>query len=248
MKGPQGMLFCNCICAWQPVQVVHGDGHIRSISRPVTVGELLKCHPHHFVCEPTSNGPLYHSGMLPFDMELEEGRIYLLLPLPRLLPHLASTFPNPPCCPCFNSHRETLNKNSTPKDEGSALFPHENNNISRVRRWIVRHQGQFLVAADTMKKVKHRVAKSKLAKSLVRMSTRMLPERLRFRLAFQKLENDINSDLWKGPSSESPSLVGKSVQQYCSSRNRWRPGLECISEVDLLTGLLRVDSEVSMNI
>jgi hypothetical protein len=92
MKGHQGMLFCNCICAWQPVRVVHGDGHIRSLTRPVTVGELLHHHPHHFVCEPTSDGPLYHSGMLPLDMELEEGCIYLLLPLPRLLPLAAFKF------------------------------------------------------------------------------------------------------------------------------------------------------------
>lgn len=223
-------LFCKCICAWQPVQVVHGDGHIRSLSRPVTVGELLKCHPHHFVCEPTSNGPLYHSGMLPFDMELEEGRVYLLLPLPRLLPHLASTFPNPPCCSCFNSHTGSSQDSQRP---GPTV--EENMANHRVRSWIVRHHRQLL-------NVRHRVSKSKLVRSLVGMSTRMLPERLRFRISFHKLENEENVDVSKG---DSPG-VAKSVQ-FCSSRNRWRPGLECISEVDLLTGLLRVDSEVSMN-
>ncbi|KAG0589338.1 hypothetical protein KC19_1G014200 [Ceratodon purpureus] len=228
-KG-QGMLFCNCICSWQPVRVVHGDGHIRSLTRPVTVGELLKHHPHHFVCEPTSNGPLYHSGMLPLDMELEEGRIYLLLPLPRLLPHLASTFPNPPCCPCF-SHRETMHSNSAQKYD-SKSFSEEH---SRLKSWLARNQDQFLVAASTMRKFRHRVVKSKLVRSLVRMSKRMLPDRLRLRLSFQKLE-----DFSKG--STSSSVVGKSVQ-YCS-RNRWRPGLECISEVDLLTGLLRDSVEV----
>jgi hypothetical protein len=42
--------------------------------------------------------------MLPLDMKLEEGRIYLLLPLPRLLPHLSNIFDSePPSCPCFQS-------------------------------------------------------------------------------------------------------------------------------------------------
>jgi hypothetical protein len=42
--------------------------------------------------------------MLPLDMQLEEGRIYLLLPLPRLLPHLSNIFDSePPSCPCFQS-------------------------------------------------------------------------------------------------------------------------------------------------
>ena len=100
----------------------------------------------------------------------------------------------------------------------------------------MRNQGQFRVAANALRKFRHRVAKSKLMRSLMRMSKMMIPERLRLRLSFQKLE-----DFAKG--SASSSVVGKSVQYNCA-RNRWRPGLECISEVDLLTGLLR-DSEVS---
>lgn len=227
MKGQQQkMLFCNCICAWQPVRVVHGDGHIRSLPPPVTVGELLKCHPHHFVCEPTSTGPLYHSGMLPFDMELEEGRIYLLLPLPRLLPHLASTFPT--SCPCF-SHRENMHSDAAPKyDQLGKTFSEDDASLD--------FQGQFLVAAKTMRKLRHRVYKSKLVRSVVRMTRRMLPDRLLFRFSLRRVENNL---LTKGSSS----AVGKSVQYSCS-RNRWRPGLECISEVDLLTGLLNRDSEV----
>ena len=105
MKDQGTHLLCNhIICTWQRVRVVHGDVHIRSFAgRPVTVKELIQHHPHHFVCNPTSNGPVSHGGMLPFDMELEEGRMYLLLPLPKLIPHLASTFPSPPSCPCFSN-------------------------------------------------------------------------------------------------------------------------------------------------
>ncbi|CAK9250078.1 unnamed protein product [Sphagnum jensenii] len=100
------VMLCKCMCAynWEPVRVVDGDGRVRSLNRPVTVGELVECHPHHFVCEPTSKAPLYHTAMLPLDMQLEEGRIYLLLPLPRLLPHLSNIFDSePPSCPCFQS-------------------------------------------------------------------------------------------------------------------------------------------------
>jgi len=203
MKGQQKMLFCNCICAWQPVRVVHGDGHIRRITPPVTVEELLKCHPHHFVCEPTTTGPLYHSGMLPFDMELEEGRIYLLLPLPRLLPHLAST----PSCPCFSQCRENLlHSDAAPKYDQFLGKPEEQYHSS-VDDF---HQaGQFLVVAKSMRKLRHRVAESKLVRSLVRMSRRMLPERLLFRFSFRRGEKNHSSS----------SVMGKSVQYSCS-RNR----------------------------
>lgn len=233
MKG-QGILFCNCICSWQPVRVVHGDGHVRSLNRPITVGELLKRHPHHFVCKPTADGPLYHSGMLPLDMELEEGNIYLLLPLPRLLPHLASTFPDPLPCPCF-SNREAMYLSSNP------AHMHEGNHAelktlseehSIGRNWsIVKSHGQFLVIATKVRNLRHRVAISKPIRSLIRMSQRILPERLLLRSSFHKLKNEHSK------SSSSSSVVGKSVQ-YCT-RNRWRPGLECISEVGSVTGLLR---------
>ncbi|XP_024369997.1 uncharacterized protein [Physcomitrium patens] len=236
MKG-RGM-FCNHLCAWQPVRVMHGDGQVRSFTRTVTVGELLKCHPHHFVCEPTSDGPIYHSGMLPFDMELEEGRVYLLLPLPRLLPHLGGTFSNPPSCPCFSYREATLSSSgSTHKYDDDGLDSQSfNGDPSRLKCWIAKNQGQFLMAADAMRKFRHRVAKSKLVKSLLRMSKRTLPQRLQFRFPFLKREDN---SLVKPSSS---SAIGKSVQ-YCS-RNRWRPGLECISEVDFLTGLLR-DSNIN---
>lgn len=104
--GGSSVMLCKCMCAynWEPVRVVDGDGRVRSLNRPVTVRELVECHPHHFVCEPTSKAPLYHTAMLPLDMQLEEGRIYLLLPLPRLLPHLSNIFNSePPSCPCFQS-------------------------------------------------------------------------------------------------------------------------------------------------
>ncbi len=117
--GPRGagggfassVMLCKCMCAynWEPVRVVDGDGRVRSLNHPVTVGELVECHPHHFVCEPTSKAPLYHTAMLPLDMKLEEGKIYLLLPLPRLLPHLSNIFDSePPSCPCFQSLQPQL--------------------------------------------------------------------------------------------------------------------------------------------
>lgn len=226
MKGGEKMLWCNCICAWQPVRVVHGDDHIRRLTPPVTVEELLKCHPHHFVCEPTSQGPLYHSGMLPFDMELEEGRIYLMLPLPRLLPHLATT----PACPCFSQCPATLPYDLGKGEEGNHPNSNHNDYFAAPSADEFHQGGQFLVVAKSMRKLRLRVAQSKLVRSLLRLSKRVIPQRLLLlRFSFRK----------GGSTEEQPSasLAGKSVQYSCS-RNRWRPGLECISEVELLTGLL----------
>lgn len=82
--------------------------------------------------------------------------------------------------------------------------------------------GQFLVVAKSMRKLRHRVAKSKLVRSLLRMLWL-------FRIHRREREN------------ASDDATSKAVHYSCS-RNRWRPGLECISEVDLLTGLLNRDS------
>uniref|UniRef100_A0A7I4EQG4 Uncharacterized protein n=2 Tax=Physcomitrium patens TaxID=3218 RepID=A0A7I4EQG4_PHYPA len=144
---------------------MHGDDHVRSLTRPVTVGDLLKCHPHHFVCEPSSTGPLHHSSMLPLHMELEEGRIYLLS-LPRLLPHLSSALSYPSSCPCFTHLEATQNWN----DDGNPNSKTFNGEHSGMKCWIATRHGQFQVAANTIWMLKHRVAKSKIIRSLVRMS------------------------------------------------------------------------------
>ena len=207
MKGPVTNLFCNCMaCTWQPVRVVRGDGHVRIVTRPIAVRELLEHHPHHFVCEPSSKGPVYHSGMLPLDMELEEGRMYLLLPLPRLLPHLDSTFLSPPpSCPCFSS-------------SDSLGYDPIGKTVSEEDSRHVGGQLLLVVATKRMQKLRHMVIKSKLMEPFLFMGRRMLPQR-----PFQKLVNNLS----KG------TVVEKSVRYSCS-RNRWRPGLECISEADLL--------------
>lgn len=258
-RGPAGMLmFCKCVCTWQPVQVVHGDGRVRSLAHPITVGELLECHPHHFVCEPSSDGPLYHTGMLPSEMELEEGRIYLLLPLPRLLPHLANTFPKPPSCPCFSKREtRTVAPHSSSSSSSPDIAPARQKNDacggddddkkqgkqqqrqrqgtffkdkSRFKKWLANNHRHLVAAATSASKLHHR-ARSKFVRSLIYTSKRLLPERLQIPLiiSLDKLEEQANM--------KNSATAKTQVSMQCS-RNRWRPGLECISEVDLLAGLL----------
>lgn len=210
MKGQGPNWLGNCICRWQPVRVGHGDGHIRGVTRRVTVKELLQHHPHHFVCERIPDGPLCHGGMLPMDTELEVDRMYLLLPLPRLLPHLGNTCSEPPSCPCF-SHRP--NMLSSPDSPGLDLIREAPlNDDSKVKYWYVGNQGQLiLVAAKRVHKCRHRIITRKVIEYLVFMGQRLLPQRL--------LDNGVSRG----------SIAGKSVQNNCL-RNGWRPGLECISE------------------
>lgn len=237
------MFFCNCVCAWEPVKLVHGDGRIRSLTHPITVGELLDCHPHHFVCEPSSDGPLFHTGMLPLEMELEEGRVYLLLPLPRLLPHLSNMFSRPPSCPCF-SHRDgrvvSPNPSSSLCGENQSVgdasetqngveFEKTFKHKSRIMKWFARNHGQLLAAANSAQEFQQST-RSKLMRSLLHLTRKLLPKKLFLRKYSEKLENQIMNQ----------SIMGR-VQ---FSRNRWRPGLECISEVNLLAGLHR-DSELT---
>ncbi|CAK9202107.1 unnamed protein product [Sphagnum jensenii] len=255
----RGVLLCDCVCSWEPVRVVHGDGRVRSLSRPTTVQQLLACHPHHFVCEPTSEPPLYHTGMLSLDTELEEGRIYLILPLPRLLPpayHLSNNnnmfSTTTPSCPCFTPH---ASKNIFPSSScnafpsataGSVQGSRLSNTLlqwtsdkkflrtSRIGRWFSTRSQQLLAAASTVQQK----TGSCIMRSLVHMShLKIFHTKMFCRNSSQDLHK-----LHEPHQLPSKQAILCRVQ---SSRNRWRPGLECISEVELMAGLLEFDSVCS---
>lgn len=105
---------------------------------------------------------------------------------------------------------------------------------SRFKKWLANNHRHLVAAATSASKLHHR-ARSKFVRSLIYTSKRLLPERLQIPLiiSLDKLEEQANM-------KNSSATAKTQVSMQCS-RNRWRPGLECISEVDLLAGLLIKD-------
>ncbi|KAH8931832.1 hypothetical protein BDL97_19G041400 [Sphagnum fallax] len=249
----RGVIFCKCMYAWQPVRVVDGEGRVRSLIHPVTVGELVECHPHHFVCEPSTEAPLYHTAMLPLDMELVEGRIYLLLPLPRLLPHLSNIFSNPPSCSCFQSHSgqaahvtpassfvapPVFNPSKTrgvilASDSPNTGIENTSSNAAKRARsseiWFSKNvAGEANQAASetvgAQQQAKQGFLSPMLMTCLVQVAKKVLSGLIPFSTRVEE-------------GGDGPEVnMGAGFQ---CSRNRWRPALECISEIDLLTGVLK---------
>jgi hypothetical protein len=68
-----------------PVKVVTPDGGIQAFKRSVTVAELIKLHPDHFVCHSKALiTALTQKAVLPKDLQLEAGRLYYVLPISKL--------------------------------------------------------------------------------------------------------------------------------------------------------------------
>lgn len=85
----------------EKVRVIQPDGQVRQLELPVSVGDLLRLHPHHYVREAITRRSRFRASIMPVEAQLESGGIYLLLPLPRLFPSSASAPPLPPPCACF---------------------------------------------------------------------------------------------------------------------------------------------------
>ncbi|KAG0553505.1 hypothetical protein KC19_12G016700 [Ceratodon purpureus] len=95
--------LCRRLCGMHPARVIHGSGQVLYFSPRTTVEEVLRYHPHHFLCQPGLN---IYSGwssnqMLAMDTELQSGCVYFLLPLPRLFP--AAPNPSSQSCRCYQS-------------------------------------------------------------------------------------------------------------------------------------------------
>jgi hypothetical protein len=71
--------------ALPPVKVVTPDGGIQAFKRSVTVAELIKLHPDHFVCHSKAlKTALTQKAVLPKELQLEAGRLYYVLPISKL--------------------------------------------------------------------------------------------------------------------------------------------------------------------
>lgn len=84
----------------EKTRVIQPDGQVRQVELPMSVGDLLRLHPHYYVKEAITRRTKFNASMIPMEAQLESGGIYLLLHLPRLFPS-SSALTLPPPCACF---------------------------------------------------------------------------------------------------------------------------------------------------
>ena len=74
-------LACVLPCgALDLIRIVHLNGYVEEITRPVTAGEILKANPNHVLSKPCSQGVVRRILILSPDSELKRGSIYFLIP------------------------------------------------------------------------------------------------------------------------------------------------------------------------
>ncbi|KAF4375641.1 hypothetical protein CsatB_030203 [Cannabis sativa] len=74
-------LACVLPCgALDLIRIVHLNGYVEEITRPVTAGEILKANPNHVISKPCSQGVVRRILILSPDTELKRGSIYFLIP------------------------------------------------------------------------------------------------------------------------------------------------------------------------
>ncbi|KAD4584272.1 hypothetical protein R6Q59_036828 [Mikania micrantha] len=74
-------LACVLPCgALDLIRIVHLNGYVEEITRPVTAGEVLKNYPNHVLSKPCSQGVVRRILILSNGSELKRGSIYFLIP------------------------------------------------------------------------------------------------------------------------------------------------------------------------
>lgn len=80
-------LACVLPCgALDLIRIVHLNGYVEEITRPITAGEVLKANPNHVLSKPTSQGVVRRILILSPETELKRGSIYFLIPSSSLPP------------------------------------------------------------------------------------------------------------------------------------------------------------------
>ncbi|XP_004500326.1 uncharacterized protein [Cicer arietinum] len=75
-------LACVLPCgALDLIRIVHLNGYVEEITRPITAGEILKANPNHVLSKPSSQGVVRRILILSPETELKRGSIYFLIPL-----------------------------------------------------------------------------------------------------------------------------------------------------------------------
>ncbi|KAG4920522.1 hypothetical protein AAZX31_18G056300 [Glycine max] len=74
-------LACVLPCgALDLIRIVHLNGYVEEITRPITAGEVLKANPNHVLSKPSSQGVVRRILILSPETELKRGSIYFLIP------------------------------------------------------------------------------------------------------------------------------------------------------------------------
>ncbi|XP_010510390.1 PREDICTED: uncharacterized protein LOC104786640 [Camelina sativa] len=74
-------LACVLPCgALDLIRIVHLNGHVDEITRPMTAGEVLQANPNHVLSKPCSQGVVRKILILSPESELKRGSIYFLIP------------------------------------------------------------------------------------------------------------------------------------------------------------------------
>ncbi|KAG2327580.1 hypothetical protein Bca4012_036591 [Brassica carinata] len=74
-------LACVLPCgALDMIRIVHLNGHVDEITRPMTAGEILQANPNHVLSKPCSQGVVRKILILSAESELKRGSIYFLIP------------------------------------------------------------------------------------------------------------------------------------------------------------------------
>ncbi|XP_071724994.1 uncharacterized protein [Rutidosis leptorrhynchoides] len=74
-------LACVLPCgALDMIRIVHLNGNVEELMRPVTAGEILEANPNHVLSKPCSQGVVRKIMILSPDSELKRGSIYFLIP------------------------------------------------------------------------------------------------------------------------------------------------------------------------
>ncbi|XP_052187250.1 uncharacterized protein LOC127798018 [Diospyros lotus] len=88
-------LACVLPCgALDLIRIVHLNGYVEEITRPVTAGEILSNNPNHVLTKPSSQGVVRRILILSPESELKRGSIYFLVPATSL-PEKKKSHTNP---------------------------------------------------------------------------------------------------------------------------------------------------------
>ncbi|KAI3751965.1 hypothetical protein L2E82_23059 [Cichorium intybus] len=74
-------LSCVLPCgALDLIRIVHLNGHVDEITRPITAADVLKDYPNHVLTKPSSHGVVRRILIISDNSQLKRGGIYFLIP------------------------------------------------------------------------------------------------------------------------------------------------------------------------
>jgi hypothetical protein len=206
--------------ALPPVKVVTPDGGIQAFKRSVTVAELIKLHPDHFVCHSKAlKTALTQKAVLPKDLQLEAGRLYYVLPISKLQEREHQELqPEPKPADDLMGHQDKViasRASGAPGAHGAVkldpLQPFEINLVQSKRQQQQQQQLQHQMPGFAQVTLLRAAGDYEKETPIISYST-----------------PDLRSMyLMNGP----PSSSSKQTTPMLTRSNSWKPRLETISEV-----------------